>query len=104
MDDSRYAVRQLQLGCPCPFSSPTTHGHCEAIEAGHIDEGEYDGTRLDGLNYLMLVQWPTPSSPRVPSPLGAWNPLSDHGPNLLQRQRDLLIRKSTLSQGLIFPF
>jgi hypothetical protein len=45
-------------GCPCQFNSPTTHGHCEAIEAGHIEEGEYNGTRLDGLNYVMLVRWP----------------------------------------------
>ena len=25
---------------------------------GHIEEGEYNGTRLDGLNFVMLVQWP----------------------------------------------
>ena len=38
----RWMLRGTQFancnwGCPCQFNSPTTHGHCEAIEAGHID-------------------------------------------------------------------
>ncbi len=45
-------------GCPCQFNSPTTHGHCEAIEAGHIEEGHHGDTRLDGLDWVMLVWWP----------------------------------------------
>jgi hypothetical protein len=40
-------------GCPCQFGSRTTHGFCEAIE-----EGYFNDTRLDGLRFLMLVQWP----------------------------------------------
>jgi hypothetical protein len=55
---TQFANCNCDWGCPCQFNSATTHGHCEAIEAGHIEEGEYDGTRLDGLNYVMLVQWP----------------------------------------------
>ncbi len=55
---TQFANCNCDWGCPCQWNSPTTHGHCEAIEAGHIAEGEYDGTRLDGLNYAMLVQWP----------------------------------------------
>ena len=55
---TQFANCNCAWGCPCQFNSPTTHGHCEAIEAGHIEEGEYNGTRLDGLNYVMLVQWP----------------------------------------------
>lgn len=61
----RWTIRGTQFancncawGCPCQFNSPTTHGHCEAIEAGHIEEGHFNETRLDGLNYAMLVQWP----------------------------------------------
>ena len=59
----QWMIRGLQFancdwGCPCQFNSPSGHGHCEAIEAGHIEEGEYNGTRLGGLNYVMLVQWP----------------------------------------------
>jgi hypothetical protein len=55
---TQFANCNCDWGCPCQFNSPTSHGHCEAIEAGHIEEGQYNGTRLDGLNYVMLVQWP----------------------------------------------
>ena len=55
---TQFANCNCAWGCPCQFNAPTTHGHCEAIEAGHIEEGEYNGTRLDGLCYVMLVQWP----------------------------------------------
>jgi hypothetical protein len=47
---TQFANCNCAWGCPCQFNSPTTHGHCEAIEAGHIEEGDYNGTRLDGLN------------------------------------------------------
>lgn len=55
---TQFANCNCAWGCPCQFNSPTTHGHCEAIEAGHIDEGMFNDVRLDGLNYAMLVQWP----------------------------------------------
>ncbi len=45
-------------GCPCQFNSPTTHGHCEAVAAGHIEEGHFNDTRLDGLNFVLLLWWP----------------------------------------------
>lgn len=45
-------------GCPCQFNSPTTNGFCEAFGAGRIDEGHFDDTRLDGLRFAMLLQWP----------------------------------------------
>ena len=55
---TQFANCNCAWGCPCQFNSPTTQGYCEAIEAGIIEEGEYNGIRLDGLNYVMLVQWP----------------------------------------------
>lgn len=55
---AQFANCNCAWGCPCQFNSPTTHGHCEAIEAGHIEEGAFNDVRLDGLNYVMLVQWP----------------------------------------------
>ena len=45
-------------GCPCQFSAPTTHGSCEASAGGHIDEGRFNDVSLDGLNFVMLCQWP----------------------------------------------
>ena len=61
----RWMIRGTQFGncncawgCPCQFNAPTTHGYCEAVEAGHIEEGYFNETRLDGLNFVLLVQWP----------------------------------------------
>lgn len=45
-------------GCPCQFGSPTTHGNCEAVLCGHIEEGHFNDTSLDGLNWALLVHWP----------------------------------------------
>jgi hypothetical protein len=45
-------------GCPCQFNSASTHGRCEAIVSGHIEEGYFNDTRLDGLNWAMVVWWP----------------------------------------------
>ena len=45
-------------GCPCQFNAPTTHGHCEALVSGHIDEGHFNDVTLDGLDWAMLLYWP----------------------------------------------
>lgn len=45
-------------GCPCQFGSPTTHGHCEAIVNGHVEEGHFNDTKLDGLNWALVLHWP----------------------------------------------
>lgn len=44
--------------CPCQFLAPTTYGHCEALVAGHIEDGNFNGTSLNGLEYVLLVHWP----------------------------------------------
>jgi hypothetical protein len=61
----RWTLRGLEytncncaLGCPCQFNAPTTHGHCEALVAGVIDEGHFNDTRLDGLHWALVVKWP----------------------------------------------
>ena len=45
-------------GCPCQFNASTTHGFCEAIASGVIEEGRFNDIRLDGLRWCMLLQWP----------------------------------------------
>jgi hypothetical protein len=45
-------------GCPCQFNSPSTHGFCEAISSVLIEEGHYNDTSLDGLNFCLLLKWP----------------------------------------------
>jgi hypothetical protein len=46
------------FGCPCQFNSPTTHGHCEAINAGLIEEGHFGDVRLDGMRFVWVLHWP----------------------------------------------
>lgn len=45
-------------GCPCQFGAKSTHGYCSAVMAGHIETGNFNDIRLDGLNYVMLMAWP----------------------------------------------
>jgi hypothetical protein len=45
-------------GCPCQFGSPTTNGFCEAITAVRIAEGFFNDVRLDGLSFIVMLQWP----------------------------------------------
>lgn len=45
-------------GCPCQFGAPSTHGRCEAVVSGHIDDGYFNSTSLDGLNWVLLLSWP----------------------------------------------
>ena len=53
-----YGNCNCNYGCPCQFSSPTTHGSCEAVLCGTIDEGYFNGTKLNGLKWALLVKWP----------------------------------------------
>ncbi len=55
---AEFANCNCAWGCPCQFNSPSTHGHCEAMGAGRIEEGHFNDTRLDGLNFVMILQWP----------------------------------------------
>jgi hypothetical protein len=45
-------------GCPCQFNAPSTHGFCEGFSAGRIEEGYFNDARLDGLSFVLLLQWP----------------------------------------------
>jgi hypothetical protein len=45
-------------GCPCQFGAKATHGYCETVMCGHIDEGNFNDTNLDGLNWAVLMHWP----------------------------------------------
>ena len=53
-----YSNCNCSYGCPCQFAAPTTNGFCEAVASGHIEEGNFNDVRLDGLNWAMLLQWP----------------------------------------------
>ena len=53
-----YANCNCDYGCPCQFNSPTTHGNCEGVVTGHVDEGNFGDVRLDGLDWAMMFWWP----------------------------------------------
>ena len=55
---SEYGNCNCDWGCPCQFGSPTSHGNCEAIVCGIIDEGHFNDTNLDGVRWAMAVYWP----------------------------------------------
>jgi hypothetical protein len=55
---SEFGNCNCNWGCPCQFGAPTTHGHCEALVCGHIDEGHFNQTTLEGLNWALLLYWP----------------------------------------------
>jgi hypothetical protein len=49
--------------CPCPTSNMAarpTKGHCDAGLIFHVDQGSYGATRLDGLNFAVLLHTPGP--------------------------------------------
>jgi len=47
-------------GCPCQFNGLPTQGFCEAVGGFQIDEGFHGDTRLDGLKFVGIFQWPGP--------------------------------------------
>jgi len=47
-----------EAACPCVFLSPPTEDECTVLVGWHIDEGEFDDTRLDGLNVALAVHSP----------------------------------------------
>lgn len=55
---SEYSNCNCDYGCPCQFNAPSTHGKCEAVGSGIIEEGYFNDIRLDGLKYVILLKWP----------------------------------------------
>jgi hypothetical protein len=46
------------FGCPCDFNALPTHGFCKGILGMRITKGYFDGTRLDGLVFMVTVDFP----------------------------------------------
>jgi hypothetical protein len=53
-----YVNCSCNWGCPCQFGAPSTHGYCQALVTGHIEEGSFNDTKLDGLDWVLLLAWP----------------------------------------------
>ena len=53
-----YANCACDYSCPCQFQAPSTHGFCEAVVGGMLEEGHFNDVRLDGLKWVMLIAFP----------------------------------------------
>lgn len=42
------------LVCPCYSAKPPTYGYCEGNCAWHLQQGQFDGVDLSGLNVIMV--------------------------------------------------
>ena len=97
---SEYGNCNCNFGCPCQFASPTTHGHCEAIVGGIIDEGYFNETQLDGLKWTLLLKWPG----EIAAGNGKQQAIIDETANPQQREglRKILHGESTAPGGTHF--
>src|SRR5438445_11123896 len=46
------------FACPCDFNAPPTHGSCQGLVGMRITNGHFEGTRLDGLCFAVVVDFP----------------------------------------------
>ena len=63
--NDKWMIRGVQFvncncawGCPCQFGAKSTHGFCEGFNVGHIEEGYFNDTKLDGLNWIAIAKFP----------------------------------------------
>lgn len=45
-------------GCPCDFNARPTQGWCKGFLGMRITRGQYDGVKLDGLAFFVMVHFP----------------------------------------------
>ena len=53
-----YGNCNCATNCGCQFNLPSTHGSCQFVEGGHIEEGYFNDTSLNGLNWVFMIIWP----------------------------------------------
>lgn len=53
-----YANCNCALNCGCQFNLPSTHGHCQFVSGGVIEEGYFNDIDLSGLNWAFAIIWP----------------------------------------------
>lgn len=46
------------VNCGCQFNLPSTFGFCQFVEAGHLEEGNFNDVPLAGLNWAFVIIWP----------------------------------------------
>ena len=98
--NDKWMIRGIQFvncncawGCPCQFGARSTNGFCEAMGVGHIEEGYFNETKLDGLNWILVVKWPG----EIAEGNGRSQAIIDESADLAQREalRKILRGEST---------
>jgi hypothetical protein len=46
------------FGCPCDFNARPSNGYCKGLVAMHIKKGHFNKTKLDGLKFVVTVDFP----------------------------------------------
>src|SRR5205814_6192871 len=46
------------FGCPCDFNARPSAGYCKGLVAMHIKKGHFNKTKLDGLKFVVTVDFP----------------------------------------------
>lgn len=46
------------FGCPCDFNALPTHGYCKGMVGMRITTGHFEGVKLDGLCFAVVVDFP----------------------------------------------
>jgi hypothetical protein len=52
-----FDVCRCTIPCPCEFAQAPTDNHCQGVLAWHINDGDFGGVRLDGLNVLAIGEF-----------------------------------------------
>jgi hypothetical protein len=58
IEGTYFEACNCESACPCVFLSKPSEGHCNALVAWHIDRGEFEKVKLDGLNVVLAVHSP----------------------------------------------
>jgi hypothetical protein len=58
MEGLEYDACNCNWGCPCQFNAPPTQGHCSGTLTMQVEHGYFGGTKLDGLIWGLIAEWP----------------------------------------------
>lgn len=87
------------FGCPCDFNAKPTQGECKGLLGMRITKGHFENTRLDGLSFIVTVQWPGP----LHEGNGQAQPIIDEQATLEQREALFAIMSGQNSaEGTLF--
>lgn len=87
------------FGCPCDFNARPTHGKCQGMVGMHVTDGHFGGLRLDGLSFVVTVDFPGP----LHEGNGTIQPIIDERADARQREALLSILSGRHSaEGTLF--